>query len=746
MRKLALLAIFLLAPKIVAAQEVNFATDVIVYDRNTGMFSTIGAVDASFDDNKISADVLEFDSTKNTAASPGKTRIENPKATILASSVLMDTKDSTATIGEAEVDFKNGSSAVAGSGLMESQSRYSLLDVRYTTCRDGVKECNRPSWSIWASRIDNDRDAFTMSYWNMLLYIGPVPVFYMPYFQSYTSEIKNKSGLLHPNIGYSTVFGWKYRQPIFIKINPYNDFTFTPIFASKTEPWYRGQYRTNQSFFTSVVEGSWRPRLRPGDEVVANEPISHDRWYVNTDSLVEFSDMWRAKVHYERVSDTPYLRLYEQNAEPWLTSSVRVEGLDRRGFVTLSAIQYQDMRECMTYAAPITNPKCSSFVPQVLPVMEYEHISDVNRAGGYFKSTLASARIVRAYVPAYTAEGYLDPEYFRSTGIFAYSQPMKSPGGHLWTFEAQARGDLYALMGTEVEFDDTGRPTDYYSGGQARGNLSASAMWRYPMLAKGWGPAFIIEPQAQLITSPKLAPNDKIPNLDSNYMELSSLNLFSDNRFPGYDLLESGTRMNYGLNISRNYGSEGSFRFFLGQNYNLDVPDDIYFQNSGLANASGLSNVVTSMIWRPNSWFSLNGKLRVDRADWNLNSMDAQMAIGPSWFNVGANYMYLRSIYVEDQEPVKLHAVAGTVSLSIISGWSLRIGDRYDIILGKELSRSAALVYDDDCFRVTMSMTDNFARSELYGAERSYNLQFDFKGLGSVGTNQFDAYIKDAGL
>ena|GEM_PF-3056324 len=743
------LAFLLLLPLAAFAQnakEVNFATDVVVYDKNTGIFTTVGQVEADYGQSKIDMDLLEFDSASKIAASPGKTKIENPSATILAHSMLMDTKESSARLGEAEVDFKDGSSATAGSGWMEDQNRFSLFDVRYTTCRDGVRECNKPSWSIWASRIENNREEHILSYWNMVLYIGPVPMFYMPYFRSYTNEVKNKSGLLHPNLGYSNVFGAKYRQPIFIKLNPYNDFTFSPVFASKTSPWYTAQYRTNQSFFTWITEGSWREKYRPGEELAPGEPVGEDRWYINSKAYMEFSDMWRAKLHYERVSDTPFLRLYEQNSEPWLTSSARIEGLDRRSYFTLSALHYQDMRECTSYFAPATNPRCSSFVPQVLPIMEYSHISDVNRAGGYFKSTLSGARIVRNYVPAYTSEGYLDPEYFRSTGIFSYRQPMRSPGGHLWTFEAAARGDLYALIGAETEFDADGRPIGYYTGGQGRSNLSGSAMWSYPMLAKAAGPTFIVEPQVQIIASPKLANDDKIPNLDSNYMELSSLNLFSDNRFPGYDLLESGTRMNYGLNVARNYGAEGAFKFFLGQNYNIDVPDDIYFQNSGLANTSGLSDIVTSAMWRPISWFAFNGKFRVDHSDWGLNSVDVQATMGPKWLNLGANYMYLRSIYVEDQAPVSLHAIAGTARVGLGGGWSLQAGDRYDIILGTELSRMAALVYEDDCFRVTASMSDNFARSELYGAERSYTLLLDFKGLGSVGTNQFDTYMREAGL
>src|SRR3546814_8232306 len=52
--------------------------------------------------------------------------------------------------------------------------------------------------------------------------------------------------------------------------------------------------------------------------------------------------------------------------------------------------------------------------------------------------------------------------------------------------------------------------------------------------------------RVQLVASPKIR-NLAVPNEDSRAVDLEDSNLFALNRFPGYDRVEDGVRITYGL-------------------------------------------------------------------------------------------------------------------------------------------------------------------------------------------------------
>src|SRR3546814_18368389 len=77
-----------------------------------------------------------------------------------------------------------------------------------------------------------------------------------------------------------------------------------------------------------------------------------------------------------------------------------------------------------------------------------------------------------------------------------------------------------------------------------------------------------LTPRVQFVASPPTT-NLEIPNEDSRAVDLEDSNLFALNRFPGYDRVEDGVRLTYGLDwellrpgwrIKSNVGQ--SYRFY----------------------------------------------------------------------------------------------------------------------------------------------------------------------------------------
>src|SRR3546814_8159022 len=91
----------------------------------------------------------------------------------------------------------------------------------------------------------------------------------------------------------------------------------------------------------------------------------------------------------------------------------------------------------------------------------------------------------------------------------------------------------------------------------------------YPFVGQ-WGTVqHLVEPIVAFTLSPEVDDPDEIPNNDSVDLEFDEINLFSENRFPGIDRIEDGTRATYGLRTALYGAGGGSASLFLGQSYRI---------------------------------------------------------------------------------------------------------------------------------------------------------------------------------
>ncbi len=84
-----------------------------------------------------------------------------------------------------------------------------------------------PAWRINASKGAYDKDKNTLALWHPRIYIGDVPVFYLPYLKV-SLENKRTSGILYPTLGNSSTDGFTYIQPYYIALQNFWDMTISP--------------------------------------------------------------------------------------------------------------------------------------------------------------------------------------------------------------------------------------------------------------------------------------------------------------------------------------------------------------------------------------------------------------------------------------------------------------------------------------------------------------------------------------
>lgn len=689
------------------ANDTVFDTDAVIYDKNTGKFTTVGDVNVNYKDNKLLTKTLEYDTNTNEIRAEGRIDITNPNTVIDTQNLIINTKDDTASLGEINMKFGQNSYVKAEQAIMESKDSVLLRDVEYTACKEGLNECsNPPTWKIGASKILHNTETGSLFYTNAMLYMWDVPIFYFPFLQNYTPKIKNKSGLLVPKFGTSSYLGSVLQLPFFIKINDYNDMTISPMLTSSKGTIWLGEYRTNQDFIQSTTSGSYK----------SSDTDENKRWYINTKNYFEINDVWRGKVNVERASDDTYLRLYDFTSDPWLSSQIQLEGALNRSYLTADMYFYQDLRDIS-----------DGYTPRVIPFINYKRVSEPNSTGGYFDFNLNTANIVLDY----SSPSSRDEKNFRTSTVLRYVQPIRTTGGHLFSLGIEGRGDLFVLN----DVSNANSADGYYSGSKGRSNISADLIWKYPLYRSYSNRTEIIEPTIELIASPKVSGSSVIPNMDSKYMELEVENLFSTDRFSGYDIFESGTRLNYGVNFIQNYNNNQKVAFFIGQNYNFDVPDDIYLDNSGLKNTKGSSDIVASVLYTPSNYLSFKYKTRMSNETLEVNRSDLYLFAGPRALNLTLNYVYLRNMFIEDELSVKKNEINGYLSSQLTQKWRAFVGERYDLYESRIIKVMAGLEYENDCFKFNINFVNNNTRDRDYVGDKSIYFTLTFKTLGSVSSS-----------
>ena len=138
-----------------------------------------------------------------------------------------------------------------------------------------------------------------------------------------------------------------------------------------------------------------------------------------------------------------------------------------------------------------------------------------------------------------------------------------------------------------------------------------------------------ITPIAQFIVRPsELIPQIQ-PNEDAQSLVFDETNLFAWNKFSGYDRIEGGTRLNYGLQYTANFANGGHANVIAGESIQVAGQNSYtLFDVANTGMESGLDKtfsnfVVGEMIQPTSAPISLLSKQQFDSSTLQLDRFDA---------------------------------------------------------------------------------------------------------------------------
>jgi LPS-assembly protein len=264
---------------------------------------------------------------------------------------------------------------------------------------------------------------------------------------------------------------------------------------------------------------------------------------------------------------------------------------------------------------------------------------------------------------------------------------------------------------------------------------AVGAEYRYPFIdVQPWGTQ-TIEPIAQLILRPNETDIGKFPNEDAQSLVFDDTNLFSIDKYSGYDRVEGGSRVNAGIQYTAQVNQAGSLNALFGQSYQLfgqnsfEVAD---ITNTGLESGldKPISDYVGRVTYQPNSVYSFTARGRFDEATFTPERLE---------FESRANFdrWTLQVLYGDyAAQPLlgllnRREGILAGASAKLTENWIVLGSARYDIANNLFDQTRLGLGYVDDCFMLSVNWLTGYTYTTTTPVRNStIMVQFSLRTLG----------------
>ena len=251
-----------------------------------------------------------------------------------------------------------------------------------------------------------------------------------------------------------------------------------------------------------------------------------------------------------------------------------------------------------------------------------------------------------------------------------------------------------------------------------------------------------LEPEFQYLYIP-YKNQDEIGIYDSTTTRQDYYSLFSDRRFAGLDRISDANRVTVGL-TSRVYDNVGDerLRLAVAQAFEMTPPKvRLYSSDPESTNARSLLSFEGDARIT-DEWFAHAGT-QYDTSEGEFTAGNGAVEYRTGKLTTQVNYRYIKDGNLDYRYPTNTALAedlsqAGLVMMAPIADqWQMYGGYYRDIKQDVNIDRKIGVKYDSCCWSINMSLEwhnqpDNVTLKPT--SEKVIGLQFEMKGLGSVGT------------
>jgi LPS-assembly protein len=706
------------------------------YDYNNSRVSAVGNVQMFYNGTSVEADKVIYDQKTKRLHAEGNIRMTDADGKITYANIL-DLSDDyrDGFVDSLRVDTAD-QTRMAATRSERSNGTYTVFENGVYTacapCKDDPKK--PPLWQVKGARIIHDQIDKVLYFENAQVEFFGVPMAYLPYFSTPDPTVKRKSGFLMPNISSYSTYGYAVETPYYWAIAPDLDATFSPRITSRQGVLFQGEFRQRLENGSYQIRAYGIDQLDPG--AFAGQPGDRQfRGGVETKGQFALSDKWVWGWDGVALSDYYFMSDYRlsQYKDPLgsflslpteAISQLYLTGVGNRSYFDARTIYY------------LSFSGVQNQVPIVHPVVDYSNVLNNNILGGEFSyktnftsltrqtaafdpiTTLANTNGLcltasadpLARLPSQCLLRGLPGTYTRFSGEAQWRRSFTDSAGEIWTPFASIRADAIA-----AEISNQPGVSNFLPVGDTqalRVMPTVGLEYRYPFInVQPWG-STTIEPIAQVIIRPNEPLAGKLPNEDAQSITFDASNLFSVDKFSGYDRVEGGGRANAGVQATTQFDRGGAINVLVGQSYQLfglnsfavaDVTNTGV--DSGLQNAR--SDYVASVNYSPNRTYTFSVRTRLDEATLNINRFEAEGRANFDRWSVSLLY----GDYAAQPDLgflARRQGVLGSGSLKVAANWVVTGAARWDLEANKLNQYIVGAGYVDDCFVLAANYVTSF--------------------------------------
>ncbi|WP_113721643.1 LPS assembly protein LptD [Aeromonas salmonicida] len=693
---------------------------------------------------KFDSDYAELDQKSRDVIAIGNIYYNDGQITVTSDKTLksnLDTKNSELEEGKYQVH----GSPVRGSAdrvtMTNNNQNITLEGAQYTTCPPGQEV-----WTLKAGSIDIDQTEVFGEAWNASLWLYDYPMFYFPYI-NFPIKDERKTGLLYPGYTQSSKNGMDITQPFYWNIAPNYDATITSRFMDRRGLMEQVEFRympdpahVGSLYFESLADD------KQYDETPSlNEKLSDGhRYLLNARHTSLFADnAMRVSVDYTKVRDRDYN--YFNDFSPKVGTQVENQ-LQQSLMAGYFQQNWNLNTEVRTYQILLANAQQPH---ELMPRINHNYYhqgnwydlawnTEVTRFG--YNNTQASAQNL--------GDAYTGTRVYTAPTL---TMPLIDEAGYYLDSQYKL---MYTRYDQEVPDNMSSTFTQRFTPEGASGvTLDEGIITRtLPSFRLKGGMTFernqdwfggdanqTLEPEFQYLYVP-YKDQDNIGVYDSTTMRQDYYSLFSDRRYAGLDRISDSNRVSLGV-TTRVYDQAGDerIRLAVAQAFDFVAPRVKLYPSESLATntRSPLSFEGDAKI--NEQWFAHAGA-QYDMDQSEISSANSALEYRREKLISQLNYRFVRNANYDlsnTNQVADLNQVGMLLTTPLNDQWHLYGGYYHDLDQGVKVDRKVGLKYDSCCWSINFNLEwvntpDNVTMRPT--SERSLGIQFEMKGLGSVGT------------
>lgn len=725
------------------SKQMLVESDQLVYDYDNNSVAAVGNVRIYYNGYTLTAEKVTLLRSSARLIASGHVMLTDPSGVTTSGDELSlsdDFRDGFVT--SLRVQTPDNTYFTAERADRSRGERTTFINGTYTACEPCRDHPEKPPfWQVRAAKIIVDQKEKMVYFRDARFEFLGVPIAWLPYFATPDTSVKRKSGFLFPSLGQSERLGTSISTPYFWALAPNYDVTFTPTYY--TRQGFMGEvewrHRMENGQYTLQMAGIRQQDkeafLDPPDGSGAGTYAQRDwRWGVRSTGEYYLNPYWTFGWDGTISSDRTFTRNYG------VLNDDKSETISYAHLTGLRGMNYFDAR-AYYFQILTDNPSEPRFdqARQAVVVPSIDHDYTINSPvfGGQLsvKSNLTALHRTEDDPFVYNLMPFmhgLAGNYARLSSQIEWQRTTIGPGGQVFTPFAYLRGDLFGL-------DPGSADAEALVGDGARGRVmpAVGLQWSWPILATTASSTHIFEPIAQLIVRPNETMIGQLPNDDAQSLVFSDANLFSWDKFSGYDRVEGGTRLNVGIHYVGTFDSGVSLDGLFGQSYQLaglnsfSIPDI-----ANVGTLSGLETAVSDYVGRLTVDTGIGPRFtargRFDESDFSMQraEVEATNAIGP--VTASMSYLYLRDFPNNESVVSPTSVVRGAASINLIDNWRLYGSLAYDITNSALASDSLGIAYDNSCFTFAVAYSETREDYSDVGAQRRLNFLIQLRTLADA--------------